>query len=251
MNYLNPKFADLSFSELLRLAQPRSSSTPAGLSAAALPNEGAKITPTDPVLKSISFGRPSRRTTTVPSGSSGSRILASVASSLFGGSLIGSLASLFGSSSGQTIQTLSLFQLPESTNATLVAGSTSESQQSPQTRSPISLPQGSSYASGVLMGLKSLTGANAAGSNTSTLMPGSAHTQNNRSRGYNAGIQGAPMSLAPSRGGGSPAVSGHQIHVHVSALDTQSFLDRSSQIAQAVRTAMLQSHSLNDVIAEM
>jgi hypothetical protein len=45
--------------------------------------------------------------------------------------------------------------------------------------------------------------------------------------------------------------SGHQVHIHVSALDTQSFLDRSSHVAQAVKTAILQSNSLNDVIAEI
>jgi hypothetical protein len=234
VNYLNPKFANLSFGALLKLAQPRSGNSTPGLSAAALPNDGARISSTDPVLKSISFGRPSRRTTTVPSGSGGSGILASVASSLFGGSLIGSLASLFGSSNGQTTQTLSLFQLPESTSATLVAGGSSGSTQA------LNLP-----------GLKGLAGSSASGSNRGTVLPSSAPTQNNLNRTYNAGNQGIPKGNASSTSGGSPTASGHQIHIHVSALDTQSFLDRSSHIAQAVKTAMLQSNSLNDVIAEM
>jgi len=234
MNYLSPKFANLSFSALLKLAQPRSSNSPPRLSAGALPNNAAKISAADPLLKSISFGRPSRRTTSVPTGSSGPGILASVASSLFGGSLIGSLASLFGSSNGRTTQTLSLFQLPESTSATLVRGGSSGS--------PRSLN---------LSGLKGLSGSNAGGSTRGTLMPSSAPAQNNLGRSYNAGNQGISKGMASSITGGSPTASGHQIHIHVSALDTQSFLDRSSHIAQAVKTAMLQSHSLNDVIAEM
>jgi len=234
VNYLNPKFANLPFGALLNLAHPRSSNATPGLGAAALPNDGARISSTDPLLKSISFGRPSRRTTTVPSGSSGSGILASVASSLLGGSLIGSLASLFGSSNGQTTQTLSLFQLPESTSATLVAGGSNGSPPS------LNLP-----------GLKGLAGSNAGVSNRGALMPSSSHAQSNLGRTYNAESQGIPKGMASSISGGSPTASGHQIHIHVSALDTQSFLDRSSHIAQAVKTAMLQSHSLNDVIAEM
>ena len=42
-----------------------------------------------------------------------------------------------------------------------------------------------------------------------------------------------------------------QIHINVQAMDSQSFADRSDDIARAVREALLRSHSLNDVIAEM
>jgi hypothetical protein len=38
--------------------------------------------------------------------------------------------------------------------------------------------------------------------------------------------------------------------VQVQAMDSQSFLDHSSDIAQAVRQAMLQSSVLNDVVRE-
>ena len=41
------------------------------------------------------------------------------------------------------------------------------------------------------------------------------------------------------------------INVQVNAMDSQSFLDRSSDIAEAVRRAMLESSSLNDVVAEL
>ncbi|HYP14614.1 MAG TPA: hypothetical protein VEQ63_11875 [Bryobacteraceae bacterium] len=41
------------------------------------------------------------------------------------------------------------------------------------------------------------------------------------------------------------------IQVNINALDSRSFLDRSDDIARAVRDAMLHSHSLNDVVSEL
>jgi len=41
-----------------------------------------------------------------------------------------------------------------------------------------------------------------------------------------------------------------QITVQVQAMDSQSFLDRSGDIARAVRQAMLESSILNDVVRE-
>ena len=41
------------------------------------------------------------------------------------------------------------------------------------------------------------------------------------------------------------------IQITVNAIDSRSFMDHSEDIARAVREAMLQSHSLNDVIAEI
>lgn len=41
------------------------------------------------------------------------------------------------------------------------------------------------------------------------------------------------------------------IQVNVNALDSQSFLDHSEDIARAVKEAMLHAHSLNDVVAEL
>ncbi len=49
-------------------------------------------------------------------------------------------------------------------------------------------------------------------------------------------------------GSGSQAQAGPQVTVQVNAMDTQSFLNRSSDIAAAVRQALLNSNSLNDVI---
>lgn len=42
-----------------------------------------------------------------------------------------------------------------------------------------------------------------------------------------------------------------QVTVQVQAMDSRSFLDHSEAIAQAVREAMLNSHPLNDVVAEL
>ena len=48
-----------------------------------------------------------------------------------------------------------------------------------------------------------------------------------------------------------PAAGAPNITVQVQAIDSRSFLDHSSEIAQAVREALLHSHSLNDVMGEM
>jgi len=42
-----------------------------------------------------------------------------------------------------------------------------------------------------------------------------------------------------------------QVTLHIQAMDTQSILNRSADIAQAVRQAMLQSHPINDVVADL
>jgi len=49
----------------------------------------------------------------------------------------------------------------------------------------------------------------------------------------------------------SSAPSGPQISIQVNALDSRSFMDHSYEIAQAVRQAMLDSHSLNDVVSDL
>jgi len=43
----------------------------------------------------------------------------------------------------------------------------------------------------------------------------------------------------------------NQINVHVQAMDARSFLDRSSEIAAAVRHAMLNLNSINDVVNDL
>ena len=58
-------------------------------------------------------------------------------------------------------------------------------------------------------------------------------------------------SSSPYSSAGSGQGSSGQITVQVQAMDSQSFLDHSDDIAQAVRQAMLQSSVLNDVIREV
>ena len=68
----------------------------------------------------------------------------------------------------------------------------------------------------------------------------SAPASGTASTGGTAGGSGVPSG--PSGGGAA------QITVNVQAMDSQSFLDHSNEIAQAVRAAMLNSSSINDVV---
>jgi hypothetical protein len=55
----------------------------------------------------------------------------------------------------------------------------------------------------------------------------------------------------PRSAGGGGASAGQQITIQVQAMDSQSFLDHSDDIAQAVRQAMLNMSPLNDVITNL
>jgi hypothetical protein len=59
---------------------------------------------------------------------------------------------------------------------------------------------------------------------------------------------GSDATDAQSSSSGGP---GQQVVVQVQAMDSQSFMDRSQDIAQAVRQAMLNSHPVNDVILDL
>jgi hypothetical protein len=52
-------------------------------------------------------------------------------------------------------------------------------------------------------------------------------------------------------GGPAPAAAAPQINVNVQAMDSRSFLDHSSEIAQAVRQAMLNLSPINDVVSDL
>ena len=60
------------------------------------------------------------------------------------------------------------------------------------------------------------------------------------------GENGLPRSAASSASN-----AGQQITVQVQAMDSQSFLDHSDDIAQAVRQAMLNMNSINDVVTNL
>jgi hypothetical protein len=49
----------------------------------------------------------------------------------------------------------------------------------------------------------------------------------------------------------SQAAAPSQVTVNINAMDSQSFLDRSNDIASAVRLAMLNLHPINDVVADL
>jgi hypothetical protein len=58
------------------------------------------------------------------------------------------------------------------------------------------------------------------------------------------GQNGQPRAVTNSTSQG-------QVTVNIQAMDSQSFLDRSDDIARAVKRAMLESNSLNDVVSEL
>lgn len=74
---------------------------------------------------------------------------------------------------------------------------------------------------------------------------------------YQAGVSGSSGGSAPvSYGaGGQPRAQAvpqaSQVTVQVNAMDSQSFLDHSDEIANAVRTALLNSNALGDVISDL
>ncbi|MGO9010913.1 MAG: hypothetical protein ACLQPN_12500 [Bryobacteraceae bacterium] len=64
--------------------------------------------------------------------------------------------------------------------------------------------------------------------------------------------EGGGSSAAPSgSGGGQSGTATPQVTVNVQAMDAQSILDRSGDIAQAVRSAMLNMSTINDVISDL
>jgi hypothetical protein len=60
---------------------------------------------------------------------------------------------------------------------------------------------------------------------------------------------GVPSTMPQTSFSNSP--QGQSILVQVQAIDSQSFMDHSNDIAAAVRQAMLNMHSVNDVIADL
>jgi hypothetical protein len=66
-----------------------------------------------------------------------------------------------------------------------------------------------------------------------------------------AGLHGGAVGPADYGQSGSARSAQPQITLNVQAMDSKSILDRSGDIAQAVRQAMLQSHPINDVVADL
>lgn len=60
------------------------------------------------------------------------------------------------------------------------------------------------------------------------------------------GQDGLPRAMSPGTQNAAPSVT-----VQVQAMDSRSFLDHSDEIARAVREALLNAHSLGDVVSEL
>ena len=67
------------------------------------------------------------------------------------------------------------------------------------------------------------------------------------------GGPGSPVTVDYGQGGEAREIAqaAPSVVVNVSAMDSQSFLDRSGDIAEAVKRALLESHSLSDVVREL
>ena len=70
-------------------------------------------------------------------------------------------------------------------------------------------------------------------------------------RAYSAGGAGASPQASGAASGTSGSTASPQITVNVQAMDARSFLDRSTDIAAAVRDAMLNLNSINDVVNDL
>lgn len=95
------------------------------------------------------------------------------------------------------------------------------------------------------------------GADTGSDISGADYDQMGMPRAYSAAPDGGSAQTSGtaspgSSGSGAPSgpsgAGAAQITVNVQAMDSQSFLDHSNEIAQAVRAAMLNSNSINDVV---
>jgi hypothetical protein len=99
------------------------------------------------------------------------------------------------------------------------------------------------------------------GAETATGLGNADYDQNGMARAYGGTVAnntasttgvGVPEWSGRSAGNGSASTSqAPQIIVNVQAMDARSFLDRSNDIAAAVRDAMLNLNSINDVVNDL
>jgi hypothetical protein len=73
----------------------------------------------------------------------------------------------------------------------------------------------------------------------------------NESAGYSARTGFVPLDYDQTGSARTPSAAAPQVTVQVNAMDSRSFLDHSDEIASAVREAVLNSHSLRDVLTEL
>jgi hypothetical protein len=159
----------------------------------------------------------------------------------------------------QQLQTINQTQIETMEENTLAVAqnSTSKSDSAGSTASSVGSTIGSVLGFGLglsplISGLVSLFGGGGGSSQASPLVPYVAPPSVTATAGISASQSGA-FGVDTAAGGlprpqPSSSSSSTQITVQVQALDSQSFLDHSDDIAQAVRQAMLESTTLNDVI---
>jgi hypothetical protein len=124
---------------------------------------------------------------------------------------------------------------------------------------------GGGLLSPLISGIESLFGGNSQPAPLPVYVPPAPVAINATLQGATAGTaQSSPAASAQPAGGAAGAVPTPssastassssmtpQITVNVSAMDSQSFMDRSADIASAVREAMLNLHPINDVVASL
>jgi len=76
-------------------------------------------------------------------------------------------------------------------------------------------------------------------------------SQTSNASAASAAGTGSMAAPTPAPSSGSQTNYSPQITVNVSAMDSQSFMDRSNDIASAVREAMLNMHPINNVVADL
>ncbi|HTB11227.1 MAG TPA: hypothetical protein VK752_06645 [Bryobacteraceae bacterium] len=106
----------------------------------------------------------------------------------------------------------------------------------------------------LISGLMSLFGSGGS-SSTTAVTPYIQPLPVNLQAGFSGSSAGGASGVDYGEGGQprqtTAAAAQQQITVQVQAMDSQSFLDRSNDIAAAVRKAMLETSTLNDVIREV
>jgi hypothetical protein len=204
--------------------------------------------------------------------------LSSIASNLFGGALgilspiISGITSLFGGSSTPAALPIYTPPPPVSINGVLQSAAPASSgtaaatpastlspagQQVAQLQQSVAAPPAQPEAnssdgfSGAALGYLSQIASSlttSTGTGTSAAVPVSGVPQ---PQAASTQSQGASLASGQSGAGGTQSNAAPQITVNVSAMDSQSFMDRSDDIASAVRAAMLNMHPINDVVADL
>jgi hypothetical protein len=219
--------------------------------------------------------------------SSGGSVLGSITSGLFGGALgflspiISGIASLFGGSSAPTPLPIYTPPPPVSIDGVLQNTPASSAPTTPAASQSSTLAAAVAPAAGPLTGNDTATqsGASADGfsnaalgylsqiaSGITSLFGGGSSTSASAQLAIYTPPATAPVSAVPqpaaaspqapaapgqTAGSGSQSNAATQVTVNISAMDSQSFMDRSDDIASAVRAAMLNMHPINDVVADL